>query len=175
MLRSTLVPGVLLAALLVACGDAAGVTDPAPVAVTDRAAPGTPDDGAADLPRPTRPPRRSPPESIVPVEPEPVPEPGVPSRAVPIVERAIADLSARLGVAPDEVVVVSAEEVTWRDGAAGCPQPGMAYIQVLTNGSRIRLSVDGTLYHYHTRGSGDPFLCAHPEEPLPADSGYGDA
>ncbi len=171
MLRSILVPGLLLTALLVVCGDASG--DPSPVAVTDRAALGTPDDGAGDLPRPTRPPRRSPPESIVPVEPEPVPEPDVPSRAVPIVERAIADLSARLGVAPGDVMVLSAEEVTWRDGAAGCPQPGMAYIQVLTNGSRIRLSVDGVVYQYHTRGSGDPFPCADPEEP--ADAGYGDA
>lgn len=76
-----------------------------------------------------------------------------------IVEQAIADLAARLGVDPATIEVVSVEEVDWPDASIGCPQPGMSYAQVIVNGTKIVLSVDGTEYAYHQGGSREVFYC----------------
>lgn len=54
------------------------------------------------------------------------------------------------------------EEVTWRDGSLGCPQPGMRYKQVLVNGYRIVLRHGGSEYPYHGAGARPPFLCERP-------------
>lgn len=93
------------------------------------------------------------------------PTPSEPATPGPI-EQAKADLVGRLGVDPGQVTVVSREEVTWRDGSLGCPQPGMRYTQALVNGSRIILEVDGKRYHYHSGGRRGPFLCTDPQPPL---------
>jgi hypothetical protein len=82
------------------------------------------------------------------------------------VELARADLAGRLGVPVDEVTLVSATEVTWRDSSLGCPQPGMNYAQVLTDGSRIVLAVGGKQDQYHSGGQRPPFFCATPQPPL---------
>jgi hypothetical protein len=75
---------------------------------------------------------------------------------------AIADLAHRLGVDADAIVVISQEEVTWRDGSMGCPQPGMRYTQALINGYRIVLAHAGREYHYHGGRTRGPFLCEPP-------------
>lgn len=80
-------------------------------------------------------------------------------------EAAVADLAERLDVDPAEVSVVSVEAVTWSDGSLGCPEPGMMYPQVLTEGVRIVLEVDGQQYRYHGGAAGDPSFCARPQEP----------
>lgn len=77
-------------------------------------------------------------------------------------ELAVADLAARLEIAPAEVEVLRVEEVTWRDGSLGCPQPGMFYTQALVDGARIVLSARGRRYEYHQGGRRAPFLCEHP-------------
>lgn len=78
----------------------------------------------------------------------------------PLIEQAKADLAQRLGVAESEIDVASAELVTWPDASLGCPQPGMQYAQVLTDGSLIVLKHAGQTYPYHTGGSRYvPFLC----------------
>jgi hypothetical protein len=78
----------------------------------------------------------------------------------PLIEQAMADLSDRLGVPESEIEVVSAELITWSDASLGCPQPGMQYAQVLTDGSQIILGHAGKDYSYHTGGSTYvPFLC----------------
>jgi len=82
--------------------------------------------------------------------------------------RATADLARRLDVDPADVEVVSAELVTWRDGSLGCPQPGMVYTQALVDGTRVVLEVAGRRYEYHSGGARGPFLCDHPEPPLPS-------
>ena len=81
-------------------------------------------------------------------------------------EAAVADLAERLGVEPADVTLVSVEAVTWRDSSIGCPQRDMAYLQVLTEGVRIVLEVDGTRYRYHAGGGREPFYCATPQDPL---------
>jgi hypothetical protein len=56
-------------------------------------------------------------------------------------EQAITDAVHRTAAQRADVVVVANEEVTWRDSSAGCPQKGMHYTQVLTDGTRIILRV----------------------------------
>jgi hypothetical protein len=90
-----------------------------------------------------------------------------------LVDVATLNLAANLKVEPEVIEVVEAEFVTWRDSSAGCPRPGMQYLQVLTNGARIVLQVNGTSYHYHSGGSRPPFYCAEPSptRPLPYSHG----
>lgn len=85
-----------------------------------------------------------------------------------VVDKAIQDLVAKIGVSPADVSVVVAESKTWSDGSLGCPQPGMSYTQALVDGSRVLLEVDGRLYAYHAGSDGEPFLC---ESDAP-DGGY---
>ena len=94
-----------------------------------------------------------------PVATEPVYDPEL----SPIVERALADLAARLEVEESSIEVLSAELVTWPDGSRGCPQPGMFYTQALVEGSRVLLRSGETTYPYHAGDNGEPFLC-EPEE-----------
>jgi hypothetical protein len=81
-------------------------------------------------------------------------------------EQAIADLAARQGVQQAAITTVSAEEVTWRSGAIGCPQPGFNYTQALVPGTRVILELDGTRYEYHSGGGRAIFLCENPEPPV---------
>ncbi len=78
---------------------------------------------------------------------------------LPIVAPARADLARRLGVEPDDLEVISAEEVTWPDGSLGCPEPGMSYTQALVDGSKVVLGHDDRVYVYHAGDDGQPFLC----------------
>lgn len=96
--------------------------------------------------------------------------PTIPTPSSPTVQQAKEDLAQRLDIAVEAIEVVQVEEVTWRDGSLGCPQPGMAYTQALVNGTRIKLEANGQIYHYHS-GGGAPFLCENPEEPLPPGQG----
>lgn len=80
----------------------------------------------------------------------------------PLVMQAIRDLAGRLHVGFDAITVVSAEAVVWPDGALGCPQPGMEYIQVQQDGMRIVLAAGGREYHYHSGETRGPFLCENP-------------
>jgi len=90
-------------------------------------------------------------------------DPGEQPREVAL---AIADAADRTGVAPDSIEVVAFEEVTWPDGAIGCPQPGEMYTQALVEGYRVLLEVDGSQLSYHGAPGGDPSLCEDPQEPL---------
>ncbi|NJM05559.1 hypothetical protein HC891_04135 [Candidatus Gracilibacteria bacterium] len=83
----------------------------------------------------------------------------IPAEALPpgLLDRLKADLATRSGVAVDTIQLVSAELVTWSDGSLGCPQPGVAYIQIIIEGYRVILSADGTNYDYRT-GRGDDFI-----------------
>lgn len=85
----------------------------------------------------------------------------------PLVASAITDLAQRLSIDEREITLVSFENVTWRDGSLGCPQPGMMYTQALVDGTRIVLSANNLQFNYHTGGNRGPFLC---ERQLPGAS-----
>ncbi|MGA7272705.1 MAG: hypothetical protein WB239_16645 [Acidimicrobiia bacterium] len=79
-----------------------------------------------------------------------------------VVEAALADLSQRLGVPEEEIVVGSFSRVTWSDGSLGCPQPGQVYTQALVEGSRVVLVHGADTYDYHAGSDDEPFLCERP-------------
>jgi hypothetical protein len=85
-----------------------------------------------------------------------------------LVDVAVADLVERFDLADSasEVVVVTVEEVTWRDSSIGCPMRDMQYLQVLTPGTLIVLEHDGQQYSYHAGGGREPFYCATPQTPV---------
>lgn len=98
------------------------------------------------------------PDEVVPPEKTPGLGPGLQRLA----DVARSDLGAKLDVDAEDIDVVEAAYVTWRDSSIGCPRPDMQYMQVLTNGARLVLRANGILYHYHSGGNRAPFLCAHP-------------
>ena len=141
--RALLTGGVLLAALLLAgCGETTEeVTDLDPIEEgTD--ADGDQDDGAED-----------------------VGENGTDPDAEPEVAQAVADAAERTGQDADDVEVVRFEQVTWPDGAIGCPEPGEMYTQALVEGYRIVIAVGDEELTYHGADGQEPFLC---EDPQPA-------
>jgi len=89
----------------------------------------------------------------------PAPSSATPADAVGL---AVVDLATREGVDRGDIEVVSAEEVTWRDGSLGCAKPEMAYTQALVPGTRIRLRLGGRQYDYHAGGGTAPFHCDRP-------------
>jgi len=66
----------------------------------------------------------------------------------------VAYLTAELGVPETEVSVIAVEAVEWSDSSLGCPEPGMAYLTVITPGYRIILEVAGLHYEVHTDETG---------------------
>lgn len=78
----------------------------------------------------------------------------------PDIMAALIDETAVLAqVGYGEITIVRADAVTWRDGSLGCPEPGMAYIQVLTDGYWVVLEVDGQTYDWRMAQTGMPVLC----------------
>ncbi len=90
--------------------------------------------------------------STSPLSPLPVP-PTNPAAAA-----AIDALSAELDLAPQEIAILSAEEVAWPDTSLGCPQPGMMYSQIVTPGYQFQLQADGVVYNVHTDQTGEQVI-----------------
>lgn len=74
-------------------------------------------------------------------------------------EAAVVDLSRHLLVTRDEIEVVETRDVTWPDGALGCPEEGMVYTQATVEGTQVILQVGDRVYVYHAGDDGAPFLC----------------
>lgn len=98
--------------------------------------------------------------SAVPVETAP-PEPSRAIGEVPaeIMEEILADAESRTDVPADEIVVLTAEMITWPDGSLGCPEPGMTYTQALVDGYQVVLDADGTELDYRVGEGGGFRLC----------------
>jgi hypothetical protein len=84
-----------------------------------------------------------------------------------LVEEAKVDLSSRFNAAIDEIVLLSASAVQWRDSSLGCPKPGTASLTVITPGYLIKLEAGGMTYEYHA-DKDRVFYCADPQAPLDA-------
>ncbi|MBT8217225.1 MAG: hypothetical protein KJO17_10285 [Acidimicrobiia bacterium] len=76
------------------------------------------------------------------------------------------DLSTRLSIPVEEIDVLDARAVTWRNGSVGCPAEGMAYTQAEVPGGLIVLAVGDTSYRYHAGDGASYFLCETPEAPM---------
>jgi hypothetical protein len=77
---------------------------------------------------------------------------------------AVDDLLGRVDASRDDIEVVSFESGTWNDGSLGCPEDGMSYTQVLVDGYRIKLMVNGTVFVYAQGGEEPIFYCEQPNE-----------
>lgn len=76
-----------------------------------------------------------------------------------ILEPIVQAVAADAAVAIDQVTIVRAEAVTWRDGSLGCPEPGVMYIQVLIDGYWVVLQVGDQTYDFRVDNQGDFRLC----------------
>jgi uncharacterized protein involved in copper resistance len=79
-------------------------------------------------------------------------------------QQAKADLARRLQLTPEEISVVSVEAVEWSNASIGCPEPGMAYAEVITPGYKIVLKAEGKTYTYHA--GGDMVILCQPQGSL---------
>lgn len=70
-----------------------------------------------------------------------------------------------LGVSREEIKVIEVEEVEWPDTSLGCPQPGMAYAQVIVPGCRVTLDAADETYEVHTGGQ-QMVVCDEDGNPL---------
>ncbi len=104
------------------------------------------------------------------------PKPGrLDARLQSFVDSSRTDLAERLNVSEDQIELVEASYVTWRNSSLGCLQPGHEYMQALVNGTRIKLSHAGKVYHYHGGKTKAPTLCEKPDSKPPLPYGSGDA
>lgn len=124
--------------ILVACGPATAMEEPAP-----------------PQPAPTV---VQPPGADNPSTPDPEATPR-------LAEIAIQDLAARLDLSPESVTFISMNPVTWPDASLGCPQEGMLYAQVETDGFIIWLETNGSPYRYHTDTIEQVVFCETPGLP----------
>ncbi len=92
----------------------------------------------------------------------PLPEPPDP------IEEAIKALSREIGVPPGTIALVEAMPVQWNDSSLGCPQPGTAYLQVITPGYLVTLSAGETTYRVHTDLAGSAVVCFNEGDPIGA-------
>jgi hypothetical protein len=79
--------------------------------------------------------------------------------AQPWVQKAVADLMARLAVPVTAVKVVSVDQKMWPDSSIGCPKPGQGYLTVIVPGYQIILEASGKKFDYHADDKGTVFLC----------------
>jgi hypothetical protein len=77
----------------------------------------------------------------------------------PQVQAALKDAAARTGQDPSTISVLRAESVDWSDSSLGCPQPGAAYLTVITPGWLIELRVGQATFEYHTDTRSRLILC----------------
>ena len=91
-----------------------------------------------------------------------------PSDSTPqnLIDKAKADLAQHLSISTSEIELKSAIEVIWPDSSLGCPQPGIGYAQVLTEGFLIYLEADDEFYKYHTDSGEQIILCDNLEIPI---------
>ncbi|MCG8347988.1 MAG: hypothetical protein MI924_09445 [Chloroflexales bacterium] len=67
-----------------------------------------------------------------------------------MLDLAVERLAADQGVAEDDIAVITSEPATWNDSSLGCPQPGVDYLQVITEGYRFVLEVNVQQFEVHT-------------------------
>src|SRR5699024_4198763 len=118
--------------------------------------------GAQDRPgedRPTDPDPTAEEPTDGPTEPTAAPTGDGPGEQPGEVEAAIDDLATHLEISRGEVTVVSYQDVTWPDGAIGCPESGMSYTQALVPGCQLVLEVEGVEYAYHSGQEPDLVRC----------------
>jgi hypothetical protein len=71
---------------------------------------------------------------------------------------AIDALAEDLEIARERIQVDTIRAVDWPDSSLGCPQPGRAYLQVITPGHKVTLRAEGGIHVVH-EAKGRAFVC----------------
>jgi hypothetical protein len=111
---------------------------------------------------------------VSPVSPLPVPqfEPDAEAQELPELRVQVAE---QLGLSDKALTLISTEQVTWPDMSLGCPQPDMAYAQVLTPGWRIVfVDAEGREYNVHTTDNRKRFVICEQSGEVTVPSAYQD-
>jgi hypothetical protein len=66
---------------------------------------------------------------------------------------AAATVAQKTGSSEDAVVIRSVEAVDFGDSSLGCPQPGMAYLQVITPGYKVVAEAIGKTFDVRVAGA----------------------
>jgi hypothetical protein len=77
-----------------------------------------------------------------------------PAELTPVEEAVVAHLAESLGISPDDITVVSTEEVEWPDGCLGIQTEGLMCTQAIVPGFRIILEANGREVEYRTNEDG---------------------
>lgn len=77
-----------------------------------------------------------------------------------VVNLAIETLARELGISKEQITVAEVEAQEWSNSALGCPEPGRAYLQVITPGYRVILSAQGKDFEYHTNDKSMVIRCS---------------
>ena len=96
------------------------------------------------------------------------PEASLSNEARDVIQLTKDDLARRLKVPVSDISVVSVEAVDWPDTSLGCPQPGMAYAQVITPGFRMVVEAAGESYEYHADRDSQVVVCPSDAENQPS-------
>jgi hypothetical protein len=88
----------------------------------------------------------------------------IPLDLTPAQRAAITSLSGTLGLAADQISVISTEGVDWPDGCLGVVRMGVMCTQGIVAGFRVVLEADGQRYEFHTNQDGSVIV---PVEGLP--------
>jgi hypothetical protein len=75
-----------------------------------------------------------------------------------VAQLAIDALAGELDVEKDRIQIDTIRAVNWPDSSLGCPQPGRAYLQVVTPGHKVTLRADGRVHVVH-EAKGRAFVC----------------
>jgi hypothetical protein len=88
-----------------------------------------------------------------------IPDPSSNPESQALVDAALRDAAAHLGVSPADLHVDRVEAREWGDSSLGCPRPGLMYSQIVTPGFVIVISAAGKQLEYHTDTRGQVVLC----------------
>jgi hypothetical protein len=77
-----------------------------------------------------------------------------PAELTPVEDAVVARLAENLGIAPEEITVVSTEEVEWPDGCLGIQMEGLMCTQAIVPGFRVILDANGREVEYRTNEEG---------------------
>ncbi len=120
----------------------------------------------APLPPPTStiPPPAPPTEQPLPsTSPAPFPVATPPADVSDAAAWAVEALQAALDVPAAEIWPIEIVPVLWSDTSLGCPQPDVAYTQVIVPGYRVTLMVGDETYQVHTDLEGNAIVCFAPD------------
>jgi len=70
-------------------------------------------------------------------------------------DAAIQAASSYLQVPPENLLVVMSAQRDWPDSSIGCPQPGMAYSQIITPGYIVTVDTNDFLAEVQVHSDGD--------------------